>query len=138
MYGGRASVTSQPPLSAASYSNLLCLFLSLFVFCCFYKLLLNKPPWGMKHCYKGLNKQSSGVRERIIHFTLILMGKWFRFSNKSASEQPLGTNYVREQRFHCILIFKFLDSRREEKRFWTEWWQALVEGIQSPLNFLLN
>jgi hypothetical protein len=35
----------------------------------------------MKYCYKGLNKQSSGVRERIIHFTLILMGKWFRFSN---------------------------------------------------------
>jgi hypothetical protein len=36
MYGGRASVTSQPPLSAASCSNLLCLFLILFVFCCFF------------------------------------------------------------------------------------------------------
>jgi hypothetical protein len=35
----------------------------------------------MKYCYKGLNKQPCGVRERIIHFTLILMGKWFRFSN---------------------------------------------------------
>jgi hypothetical protein len=30
MYGGRASVTSQPPLSAASRSNLLCLFLIFF------------------------------------------------------------------------------------------------------------
>jgi hypothetical protein len=46
MYGGRASVTSQPPLSAASCSNLLCLFLIFFVFCCFYQLLLNEPPWG--------------------------------------------------------------------------------------------
>jgi hypothetical protein len=58
----------------------------------------------MKPCYKGLNKQSSGVRERIIQFTLILMGKWFRFSNKSVFEQPLGTNYVRQPRFHCILL----------------------------------
>jgi hypothetical protein len=49
----------------------------------------------MKYCYKALNKQSSGVRERIIYFTLIIMGKWFRFSNKSVFEQPLGT------RFHC-------------------------------------
>jgi hypothetical protein len=27
----------------------------------------------------------------------------------------------------CILIFKFLDSRWEDKRFWTEWYQALPE-----------
>jgi hypothetical protein len=46
MYGGTASVTSQPPLSAAPCSNLLCLFLIFFVFYCFYKLLLNKPPRG--------------------------------------------------------------------------------------------
>jgi hypothetical protein len=59
----------------------------------------------MKYCYKCLNKQLSGVRERIIHFTLILMGKWFRFSNKSVFEQPLGTNYVRQPRFHCIFYF---------------------------------
>jgi hypothetical protein len=26
-----------------------------------------------------------------------------------------------------ILIFMFLDSRREDKRFWTEWKQALPE-----------
>jgi hypothetical protein len=26
-----------------------------------------------------------------------------------------------------LLIFTFLDSRREDKRFWTEWWQALPE-----------
>jgi hypothetical protein len=30
------------------------------------------------------------------------------------------------------LIFKVLDSRREDKRFWTEWWKALPE-----FNFLL-
>jgi hypothetical protein len=28
--------------------------------------------------------------------------KWFRFSNKSVFEQPLGMNYVRQPRFHCI------------------------------------
>jgi hypothetical protein len=59
----------------------------------------------MKYCYKGLNKQSSGVRERIIHFTLILTGKWSRFTNKSVFEQPLGRNYVRQPRFHCNLHF---------------------------------
>jgi hypothetical protein len=48
MYGGRASVTSQPPLSAASCSNLLCLFLIFFVLLVFYKLLLNNPPWGRR------------------------------------------------------------------------------------------
>jgi hypothetical protein len=146
MYGGRASVTSQPPLSAASCSNLLCLSLIFFVFC--YKLLLNKPTSStllrthevklhfrlyfiyllcllflfkicvfivsytilcMKYCYKGLNKQSSGVRERIINFTLILMGKWFRFPNKSIFEQPLGTNYVRQPRFHCTCNLQSVD-----------------------------
>jgi hypothetical protein len=61
----------------------------------------------MKYCYKDLNKQSSGVRERIMHFTLILMGKWFRLSNKSVFEQPLGTNYVRQQKFHCISFSSF-------------------------------
>jgi hypothetical protein len=34
-----------------------------------------------------------------------------------------------------ILIFMFLD-RREDKRFWTEWWQALPKF--NPLNFFLN
>jgi hypothetical protein len=65
----------------------------------------------MKYCNKGSNKQSSGVRERIIHFTLILMGKWFRFSNKSVFEQPLGTNYVRQPRFHCNHIDVIGDGR---------------------------
>jgi hypothetical protein len=47
MYGERESVTSHPPLSAASCSNLLCLFLIFFVFLLFfYKLLLNRPPCG--------------------------------------------------------------------------------------------
>jgi hypothetical protein len=32
----------------------------------------------------------------------------------------------------CILIFMFFDSRRENRRFWTELWQALPE-----LNHLL-
>jgi hypothetical protein len=27
----------------------------------------------------------------------------------------------------CVLIFTFLDSTREYKRFWTEWQQALLE-----------
>jgi hypothetical protein len=31
----------------------------------------------------------------------------------------------------------FLDSRREDKRFWTEWLASITQ-IQSPLNFLLN
>jgi hypothetical protein len=77
---------------------LLCLFFLFKVICIFivlYTILC------IKYCYKGLNKQSSGVRERIIHFTLIIMGKWFRFSNKSVFEQTLGTNYVRQPRFHC-------------------------------------
>jgi hypothetical protein len=26
-----------------------------------------------------------------------------------------------------ILIFTFLGSKREGRRFWTEWWQALPE-----------
>jgi hypothetical protein len=26
-----------------------------------------------------------------------------------------------------ILIFKFLERKREEKRFGTEWWQAFLE-----------
>jgi hypothetical protein len=35
-----------------------------------------------------------------------------------------------------ILIFTYLDSRWEDERFWTEWWQALPEfGL---LDFLMN
>jgi hypothetical protein len=34
-----------------------------------------------------------------------------------------------------ILIFKFFDSRWEDRRFWDE---ASITRIQSPLNFLLN
>jgi hypothetical protein len=49
--------------------KILCIFIVLYTILC------------MKYCYKGLNKQSSGVREWIIHFTLILVEKWFRFSN---------------------------------------------------------
>jgi hypothetical protein len=78
---------------------LLCLFFFLwfYAFSLFLYTIL-----CIKYCYNGLNKQSSGVRERIIHFTLILMGKWFPFSNKLVFEQPLGTNYVRQARFHRI------------------------------------
>ena len=40
-----------------------------------------------KYCYKSLNKQSSWVQERLIHFTLIHMGKIV-----SVYERPSGTN----------------------------------------------
>jgi hypothetical protein len=50
------------------------------IFCAFSRFSL-----CMKYCYKGLNKQSSEVRERIIHFALILMGKWFRFQTNRFS-----------------------------------------------------
>jgi hypothetical protein len=79
---------------------LLCLFFLFKILCIFvvlYTILC------MKYCYKGLNKQSSEVRERTVHFALILMGKWFRFSNKSVFEQPLGMNCVRQLRFHCTM-----------------------------------
>jgi hypothetical protein len=43
--------------------KILCILIVLYTMLC------------MKYCYKGLNKQSSGVREWVIHFTLILMEK---------------------------------------------------------------
>jgi hypothetical protein len=74
----------------------------------------------MKYCNKGLNKQSSGVRERIIHFMLILMGKWFRFLKKSFFEQPLGTNYVRQPRFHCTNYTKHYHQNQNLVNFHSE------------------
>jgi hypothetical protein len=52
-----------------------------------------------------------------------------------SSQRPNFTSYRQNYIFCCILIFTFLNSRREDKKFWADWNRTLPE---CDLNFVIN
>jgi hypothetical protein len=61
------------------------------------------------------------------------MGKWFRFLNKSVFEQPLGTNYVRQPRFHYTWHYNPEDGAAQ-----VNFGQRIMTSAKSPEKFLIH